>query len=63
VRQKAVVVVVDIWDFGNAVISDVKNLFATNKANKRQARRLYVANILFATYNLTHAEKDPRTRA
>jgi hypothetical protein len=55
-RQKAVVVVVvDTWGLVMPLYPTLKSLFATNKADKRQIKRLYVANILFATYNLTHA--------
>ena len=51
-RQKAVV---DTWGLVMPLYPTLKSLFATNNANRRQIKRLYVANILFATYNLTHA--------
>ena len=62
-QKVAVVVVVDTWGLVIPLYPTLKSLFTTNNANKRQIRRLYAANILFATYNLTHAEKDPQTRA
>ena len=55
-REKAVVVVaVDTWGLVMPLYPTLKSSFATNNVNKRQIARFYVANILFATYNLTHA--------
>jgi len=55
-REKAVVVVaVDTWGWVMPLYPTLKSSFATNNVNKRQIARFYVTNILFATYNLTHA--------